>query len=192
MFIELKSNLKLACDDLETFTGERKTHKRRSDAIRSPEFVTKVAPLDVMETSCHLNSFPMASGWPLTTTSRSWKLCSSPGWLEWPARGRRSFNKTLRQHIWPVRPRPGCTSNYPHWPPDLWSPSSSDLNPLDYYVWAVLEKKVCYRLYNTKQELKNAIVGAMDHMDRMEVKKACSTFRHRLEAVIEKKGGHIE
>ena len=31
-----------ACDDPETFTGERKTHKQRSDAIRSPEFVTKV------------------------------------------------------------------------------------------------------------------------------------------------------
>ena len=31
-----------ACDDPETFTGERKAHKRRSDAIRSPEFVTKV------------------------------------------------------------------------------------------------------------------------------------------------------
>ena len=30
-----------ACDDPETFTGERKTHKRHSDAIRSPEFVTK-------------------------------------------------------------------------------------------------------------------------------------------------------
>ena len=30
------------CDDPETFTGERKTHNRRSDAIRSPEFVTKV------------------------------------------------------------------------------------------------------------------------------------------------------
>ena len=31
-----------ACDDPETFTGERKTHKRYSDAIRSLEFVTKV------------------------------------------------------------------------------------------------------------------------------------------------------
>ena len=35
------------------------------------------------------------------------------GWLEWPARGRMSFNKTLRQCIWPVRPMPDCTSNYP-------------------------------------------------------------------------------
>ena len=31
-----------ACDDPETFTRERKTHKRHSDAIRSPEFITKV------------------------------------------------------------------------------------------------------------------------------------------------------
>ena len=31
-----------ACDDPETFTGERKTHKRCFNAIRSPEFVTKV------------------------------------------------------------------------------------------------------------------------------------------------------
>ena len=78
-----------------------------------------------------------------------------------------------------------------HWPPDLLPPSNPDLNPLDYYVWGVLEKKVNYCPYNTKQELKDAIVGAMDHMDRMEVKKACSTFRHCLEAVIEK-GSHIE
>ena len=59
-----------------------------------------------------------------------------------------------------------------HWLPDLWPPSSPDLNPLDYYVWGILEKKVNYCPYNTKQELKDAIVGAMDHMDRMEVKKA--------------------
>ena len=62
--------------------------------------------------------------------------------------------------------------------------------PFDYYVWGVLEK-VNYHSYNTKQELKDAIVGAMDHMDRMEVKKACPTFCHCLEAIIEK-GGHIE
>ena len=77
-----------------------------------------------------------------------------------------------------------------HWPSDLWSPSSPDLNPLDYYFWRVLEK-VNYCPYNTKQELKDAIVGAMDHMDRMEVKKACSTFCYRLKVIIEK-GGHIE
>ena len=224
-----------ACDDPETFTGERKNHKRHSDAIRSPKFVTKVkqriqddpskstlafemnvnkstisrtvakdlnmksyclrkhhlltaalmeqrlikgtallnelkhgssghvkffsdekkfiqdklhnqqnnrfitddpeevpivmstkfptllwswASCQVMEMSCPLTSSPRASGWPLTTTSRFCKPWSSPGWLEWPARGCMSFNKTLCQGIWPIQPRPGCTSNYPatgHW-----------------------------------------------------------------------------
>ena len=33
---------KQACNDPETCTGERKTHKQCSDAIRSPKFVTKV------------------------------------------------------------------------------------------------------------------------------------------------------
>ena len=41
-----------------------------------------------------------------------------------------------------------------HWSPDLWPPSSPDCNPLDYYVWGVLERKVNYRPYNTKEELK--------------------------------------
>ena len=31
-----------ACNNPETFTGERKAHKRRSDAITSLKFVTKV------------------------------------------------------------------------------------------------------------------------------------------------------
>ena len=126
-----------------------------------------------------LASSPRASGWPLMTTSRSWKLWSSPGWLEWLARGCMSFNKTLCKRIWPIRPRP-----------NLWPPSRPDLNPLDYYIWGILEK-VNYCPYKTKQELKDAIVGAMDHMNRMEVKKACYTFCHCLKAVIEK-GGHIE
>ena len=218
-----------ACDDPETFTGERKTHKQCSDAIRSPEFVTKVKQriqndpsksmaalafeINVnkstisrtvakdlnMKSYClrkhHLltaalmeqrlikgtallnklkygssghvtffsdekkfiqdklhnrqndhfitddpedvpivmsTKFPssvMVLGivssnedimppyffleWPLMTKSRSWKPWSSPGWLEWLARGCMSFNKTLCQRIWSIQTRPGCTSNYP-------------------------------------------------------------------------------
>ena len=45
-----------------------------------------------------------------------------------------------------------------HWPPNLWPPSSPDLNPLDYYVWGILEK-VNYCPYNTKQELKDTMWG---------------------------------
>ena len=84
--------------------------------VMSTKFPTSVMVLGVVSSDrdvIPLTSSPRASGWPLTTTSRSWKPWSNPGWLEWPARGRMSFNKTLHQRIWPVRPRPGCTSNYP-------------------------------------------------------------------------------
>ena len=37
-----------------------------------------------------------------------------------------------------------------HWPPDLWPPSSPDLNSLDYYVLGVLDQKVNYCPYKTK------------------------------------------
>ena len=150
----------------------------------STKFPTSVMVLGVVSSDgdvMPLTSSLRASGWPLTTTSRSWKPWSSSGWLEWPLRGRMSFNKTLHQCIWPIRPGLVVPATTLPWLLDLWPPSSPDLNPLDYYVWGILEKKVNY----TKQELKDAIVG-----DRMEV-KACSTFCHCLEAIIEK-GDHIE
>ena len=83
--------------------------------VMSTKFPTSVMVLGVVSSDGDVMppSFLRASGWLLTTTSRSWKLWSSPGWLEWAARGCMSFNKTLHQHIWPIRPRPGCTSNYP-------------------------------------------------------------------------------
>ena len=79
-----------------------------------------------------------------------------------------------------------------HWSPDLWPPSSPDCNPLDYYVWGVLEKEVNKRSYNTKDELISSIKLAMDNLSRDDVAKACSSFRSRLEKVIEVDGGHFE
>lgn len=79
-----------------------------------------------------------------------------------------------------------------HWSPDLWPPSSPDCNPMDYFVWGELTRVVNSVSYNTKQDLKLAIVDAMANLNKNIVKKACSTFRHRLEAVVAANGGHIE
>ena len=79
-----------------------------------------------------------------------------------------------------------------HWSPDLWPPSSPDCNPLDYFVWGVLEGKVNSRPYNNKEALKAAIRDAMINMDRNAIAKACSSFRSRLEKVVAADGGHIE
>ena len=86
-----------------------------------------------------------------------------------------------------------CYQNLPHqWSPDLWPPSSPDCNPLDYFVWGVLERIVNSRAYNTKQELREAIHTAMTTMDKKELAKACAAFRRRLEAVVAAEGAHIE
>ena len=52
-----------------------------------------------------------------------------------------------------------CYQNLPyHWSPDLWPPSSPDCNPLDYFVWSVVEAGVNKTAHNTVGDLKAAIV----------------------------------
>ena len=36
-----------------------------------------------------------------------------------------------------------------HWSPDLWPPSSPDCNPLDYFLWGVIEPKTNKHARNT-------------------------------------------
>ena len=55
-------------------------------------------------------------------------------------------------------------------------PSSPDLNPLDYFVWSCS--------HNTKASLIAAIRRVFAELPPALVKKACSHFRNRIEAVI--------
>ena len=102
------------------------------------------------------------------------------------------FNRTL------VLPQghdhPGLAlKNVPyHWSPHLWPPSSPNCNPLDYFVWGVLESEVNSRPYNNKEALKAAIRDAMTNVDRNTIAKACSSFQSRLEKVVAADGGLIE
>lgn len=81
---------------------------------------------------------------------------------------------------------------YDHITPNLWPPNSPDLNPLDYYVWGVVERDVNKHPHNTKDSLKASIVRVMDNIDEDHLKRACSRFRSRIEAVIEVEGNFIE
>lgn len=81
---------------------------------------------------------------------------------------------------------------YDHITPDIWPPSSPDLNPLDYYVWGVLEKEVNEHYHSTIDSLKATIVRVMSSMDQQHLIKACRRFRSRVEAVIQADGGFIE
>ena len=86
---------------------------------------------------------------------------SSPGWTWWLMEGPTYFNRTLLLLSRPRPPRPDSANVPYHWSPDLWPPSLPDCNPLDYFVWGVLESEVNSRPYNNKEALKAAIGDAV-------------------------------
>ena len=42
--------------------------------------------------------------------------------------------------------------------PDLWPPNSPDLNPVDYEIWAVMQRRVYQRIIHTIDELKQRLI----------------------------------
>jgi AraC-like DNA-binding protein len=78
------------------------------------------------------------------------------------------------------------------WEKDVWPPSSPDCNPLDYFVWGVCERDVNRRPHNTIASVKSKIAQIMGEMDPDAVRRACSKFRARIEAVIKNAGDFFE
>ena len=72
------------------------------------------------------------------------------------------------------------------------APPSPDLNPLDFFVWSHVENITNITTYNTKASLIAAIRRVFAELPPALVKKACSQFRIRIEAVIEAEGGYIQ
>ncbi|UYV73232.1 IKK1 [Cordylochernes scorpioides] len=70
--------------------------------------------------------------------------------------------------------------------------SSEDCNPLDYYVWGVVERDVNKAPHTTIQSVKKAVHTVMTQMDKVIVAKACASFRTRLETVVANNGNYIE
>jgi len=74
----------------------------------------------------------------------------------------------------------------------MWPPSSPDLNPLDYYVWSVVERKINKHPHNMLDFLRATITRVMTHMDKDPLIRACKCFRQRIEAVTAAEGDFIE
>ena len=75
-----------------------------------------------------------------------------------------------------------------------WPPKSSDLNPLDYSIWGILEQNVYYHRdgYDTIDELKGAIQDAWKSLPKTIIDKAINQWRGRLQMVVDQQGGHID
>lgn len=78
------------------------------------------------------------------------------------------------------------------WGKDMWPPNSPDLNPLDFSIWAYIEKEACNKSHSSVRDLKASISRAWGKMDQAYIRNTCRRFRPRLEAVIAKKGGLFE
>lgn len=107
-----------------------------------------------------------------------------------------------RQYIFQQDGAPAHTSNLVQnwisanfdmfWSKEMWPPNSPDLNPLDYFVWGVIERVANHSRHANEPSLKEAIEKAFADLDTQQLKRACSRFRQRIEAVIAAKGSYIE
>jgi len=77
-------------------------------------------------------------------------------------------------------------------PPTLWPPNSSDLNPVDYKVWSVMQEKVYKKRIKDIGELRARILTAWDEMEQRMIDAAIRQWRTRLRTCIKAKGGHFE
>ena len=73
-----------------------------------------------------------------------------------------------------------------------WSPSSADLNPLDYFVLSYVENITSMTSHNTKASLIACIRRVFAELLPELVEKTCSQFQIRIEVQIEAEGGYIE
>lgn len=78
------------------------------------------------------------------------------------------------------------------WSKEFWPPNSPDLNPLDYYVWSVIERVTNKSRHPNVTSLRTAIEAAFAGMDRAALQRACDRFGSRIEAVIQVNGRYIE
>ncbi len=73
-----------------------------------------------------------------------------------------------------------------------WPPSSPDINPLDFSLWAILEDKACTKSYKNIEALKRGLTTAWNEIPMDTVRATIDAVPKHLCKIIKEKGGHIE
>ena len=71
-------------------------------------------------------------------------------------------------------------------------PNSPDLNPVDYEIWAVMQRRVYKTKIRTIDELKQRLIEVWCGLEQSTVDMAIEQWRGRLRACVRAKGGHFE
>ncbi len=86
-----------------------------------------------------------------------------------------------------------CAANFhSFWPAEIWPPNSTDLNPLDYGILGIIEKKACWTNHTSVAAMKASVEQEWAAMDEDFIKRTCAAFRPRHEAMLAMDGGHLE
>lgn len=78
------------------------------------------------------------------------------------------------------------------WDRSMWPPSSPDLNPLDFSIWAHLESEACRTSHPNVDALKAAITKAWDSMSPAYIRRVCRSFRSRVGQCVAANGDYFE
>ncbi|KAK0416496.1 hypothetical protein QR680_012524 [Steinernema hermaphroditum] len=70
--------------------------------------------------------------------------------------------------------------------------NSPDLNPLDYAIWGIMEKKACAIKHKSIDSLKRALEKAWEEITPEMIAAILKNFRKRLDACIAAEGSHFE
>ncbi|KAI6660612.1 hypothetical protein LOD99_10389 [Oopsacas minuta] len=73
-----------------------------------------------------------------------------------------------------------------------WPPSSPDLNPMDFSIWAILGAKACAKSHNNLDSLKRSLAKEWEKIPQEVLRAAVESFPTRLRSVVKNKGGYIE
>ena len=77
-------------------------------------------------------------------------------------------------------------------PPDRWPPNSSDLNPVDYKIWIVVQLRVYQSWVHNVDEFEQRLVRVWHGIDQTIIDNATDEWCGRLRAYVWEKGGHFE
>ena len=78
------------------------------------------------------------------------------------------------------------------WSKELWPPSFPDLNPMDFGIWSILERKACAMSHSNVGKLKKKLKESWAKIESKTIHTTCDQVISCLHRVIIEKGGYIE
>ena len=75
---------------------------------------------------------------------------------------------------------------------ELWPPSSTDLNLMDFGVWSILDSNACLSCHPSAMPLKAKLKHCWDKISPETIRVSCNQVTDKLRCVVEAKGGYIK